>query len=371
LCERHNIVILREKYDIRVPELIKLYECKRSQIYQTIQNKKEIEATYNYAIRYKKELLTKKYFGSQQKEIFRIKSLTETGNKKKYQLDQNDPRIETIRKKYPHISVENNKESSSPKEKPIPKVVEPKLKVLSLGEKFQVLQMAENGVKVPEIMKKFNSARPTIYKIISEKDEILRRMEYEPESRKRLKMGKYEKINERILSYYAEKLKKNANDLSRQKLKIEALRIARELKNDDFTASNGWLECLIAKYGLKFSDGRRSYINPAKSSVKVESESEDNSSSQDNDDSVEIEVKFEDNETDQNSDIDQEMQIEYLEDSEEEEPEITESDVLKSFETIENYAQKKLQSNNAKFSVMLQCVQEIREIFVASLDSEA
>ena len=133
---------------------------------------------------------------------------------------------------------------------PSPVKTTPKSKFLTLKEKVEVIKeyemKEENGSKLPQrkLALKYGCGKSQIQNIIAKKDLILEEWKRYGGSpyRKRLKTRvKYEEVNQETWEYFKQALAEGI-PITGRTLKLKAKTVAETLGQDDFKASNGWLE---------------------------------------------------------------------------------------------------------------------------------
>ena len=126
--------------------------------------------------------------------------------------------------------------------------------VLTFGEKFQILQDMEANPELSfrQLAKRHNVGRTTIGQIA--KNRTFYRTQYgvyaESTRKKCTPITKYNSINDLVWRWYSD-ARDNGLLVSGSMVREKALNIAKELSENNFKASNGWLSSWQSRYNVK------------------------------------------------------------------------------------------------------------------------
>ena len=121
-------------------------------------------------------------------------------------------------------------------------------KVLTLEQRVEALKFLEQGKSSRDVTNIMGVGRTQIQNILKRKAEVLSEFESNAapdRKRKRHKTGN-EELNELCWKWFQDAVKRRIN-VTGPLLKEKALKFAKDLQNEDFKASNGWLESFDQK----------------------------------------------------------------------------------------------------------------------------
>ncbi|XP_045153483.1 CENP-B homolog protein 2-like [Echinops telfairi] len=126
-----------------------------------------------------------------------------------------------------------------------------KVRNLSLKEKLDVVKMiTEEKKTVKEAVIKFKCGKSQIYSIIKEKDKIIQKyMSSANINVKKGRDGNYAEINKSVFEWFLQASAQNI-PISGPILQAKAKEMAKLLKVDGFSASNGWLQSFKKNHGI-------------------------------------------------------------------------------------------------------------------------
>ncbi|XP_075403077.1 uncharacterized protein LOC142445284 [Tenrec ecaudatus] len=126
-----------------------------------------------------------------------------------------------------------------------------KVRNLSLKEKLDVVKMiTEEKKTVKEAVIKFKCGKSQIYSIIKEKDKIIEKyMSSANINVKKGRDGNYAEINKSVFEWFLQASAQNI-PISGPILQAKAKEMAKLLKVDGFSASNGWLQSFKKNHGI-------------------------------------------------------------------------------------------------------------------------
>ncbi|XP_075229645.1 uncharacterized protein LOC142329169 isoform X4 [Lycorma delicatula] len=139
--------------------------------------------------------------------------------------------------------------------------------VLTLEDRVRVILEKEKGLSNRKLATLFKCGKTQITRIIQSKDNIL--AEWEDNSNrgmKRKRDGKYSSVNCLLLEWYKSILSSNI-PINGPMLREKALEIAKQIGEDGFAASNGWLDRFRVRHNIQF---RTNCPEPTSSGVKNE-----------------------------------------------------------------------------------------------------
>ncbi|CAB0042470.1 unnamed protein product [Trichogramma brassicae] len=127
-----------------------------------------------------------------------------------------------------------------------------KLKCLSIGEKFNLIKELEKGqLSKKEVAKKFDIKPSTLSGILKNKEDVLKAFETESPNRKRKRGAEYDDIEEALIVWF-EQARQNNIPISGPIIQEKALSYAKLFNNDQFQASDGWLNNFKKRHGIVF-----------------------------------------------------------------------------------------------------------------------
>ena len=139
-----------------------------------------------------------------------------------------------------------------------------KRKKLSIEEKISVIEAVKRGSSQRSVAKLFDVSKTQVQHIIATKDELLLEHQESMNSNtpkpKRHRKTNNEEINEATLNWFYER-KANHLPLSGSMLQEKALELARQLNNQTFKASNGWLHAFIRRNNIVLKECAGSAAN--------------------------------------------------------------------------------------------------------------
>lgn len=139
-----------------------------------------------------------------------------------------------------------------------------KRKKLSIEEKISVIEAVKRGSSQRSVAKLFDVSKTQVQHIIATKDELLLEHQESMNSNtpkpKRHRKTNNEEINEATLNWFYER-KANHLPLSGSMLQEKALELARQLNNQTFKASNGWLHAFIRRNNIVLKECAGSVAN--------------------------------------------------------------------------------------------------------------
>ncbi|KAL7298934.1 hypothetical protein TKK_0008035 [Trichogramma kaykai] len=116
-----------------------------------------------------------------------------------------------------------------------------KLKCLSIGEKFNLIKELEKGqLSKKEVATKFDIKLSTLSGILKNKENVLNAFEIENANRERKRGAEYDDIEEALILWF-EQARQNDIPISGPIIQEKALSYAKLFNNDQFQASDGWL----------------------------------------------------------------------------------------------------------------------------------
>ncbi|XP_006882444.1 PREDICTED: tigger transposable element-derived protein 6-like [Elephantulus edwardii] len=132
--------------------------------------------------------------------------------------------------------------------------MEKRVRNLSLQEKFDVVKMiTEEKKTVKEAVVKFKCGKTQIYTIMKEKEKIIEKyMSSTNVNVKKERDGNYAEINRSVFEWFLQASARNI-PISGPILQAKAKEMAKFLKVDGFSASNGWLQSFKKKHGITSS----------------------------------------------------------------------------------------------------------------------
>ncbi|XP_060080036.1 uncharacterized protein LOC132559270 isoform X3 [Ylistrum balloti] len=125
---------------------------------------------------------------------------------------------------------------------------------LTLNQRIEVIRLSENGYSSRMLAKHFQVGRTQILRILKYKEKLLEVYEITPNKDQWKRIGRrteYEDINNRLWSWVQQLMASSASiRISGPLLREKALEIAKETKNTEFKASNGWLSSFLKRNSL-------------------------------------------------------------------------------------------------------------------------
>ena len=129
----------------------------------------------------------------------------------------------------------------------------PKRKFLTLVERVKVIELNNKNRSARKIAEDFGVGKTQVQNILKRKAEVLE--EYENNisgARKRLcRTSENDEINELCLKWFQDATKRRVL-VSGPLIQQQALKFARDLNNDTFKASNGWLDSFLKRNNIVF-----------------------------------------------------------------------------------------------------------------------
>ncbi|KAI8785883.1 tigger transposable element-derived protein 4 [Biomphalaria glabrata] len=123
---------------------------------------------------------------------------------------------------------------------------------LSLQDKLRLLRELDEGEgRKTNLAHKFGISKSTLSSIIATRSKIenaFRMAKFSP-NRKRLRMGKYSRLEDQLLAWYKKELE-SGSEVADALLENKAREFARHMNLDDFCASTGWLHRFKERKGL-------------------------------------------------------------------------------------------------------------------------
>lgn len=134
---------------------------------------------------------------------------------------------------------------------------EKKLRNLNLKEKVQVIKMVNEEKKnIKEVTAIYQCGKTQIYNIMKNKDEIMNKFllssKFEMKQIK-YRESKYRELNKILFDWYSSINPSNCV-MSGPIIKEKAKEVAKTLKLDTFTASNGWLASFRRRHNISFKE---------------------------------------------------------------------------------------------------------------------
>lgn len=128
-----------------------------------------------------------------------------------------------------------------------------KPQTLTLEKKIEVIKLHEKGTSARKIAQQFSVGKTQIQETLKRKAEYLSDFESnQPADRKRkIRSTGNEEVNELTWEWF-KKASAIKLPVSGPIIKEKALLVAKQLGNDDFKASNGWLESFIKRHNINF-----------------------------------------------------------------------------------------------------------------------
>lgn len=128
-----------------------------------------------------------------------------------------------------------------------------KYKALTLKQKLSAIEEVETGKLIKDVAEKYEIPANTLSNIRKHKDKIRRKIQKNPnmQSRKRLRTGKYDLIDNAIETFVSEARNNNV-PINGKIIREKAFQYGQALNCDEFNASNGWFEGLKNRIGLKW-----------------------------------------------------------------------------------------------------------------------
>lgn len=136
---------------------------------------------------------------------------------------------------------------------------------LSLEQRIEVLREHERGKSARKLAERFNCGRTQISKIIKEKDLILKEFEdFKFRGIKQLRHEKHVDVNKAVLEWFKSVRAKNI-PVSGPMIQQKAKEIADALGNENFSASNGWLDRFRVRNNITFRSlcGEAADVDPS------------------------------------------------------------------------------------------------------------
>ena len=127
------------------------------------------------------------------------------------------------------------------------------LKVLTLEQQVEAFKFLEQGKSSRDVANIMGKGRTKIQNILKRTAEVLSKFESNAasiEKRKQHKTGNKE-LNDLCLKWFQDAVKRRIN-VTGPLLKEKALKFAKDLQNEDFKASNGWLESFVKRHNIVF-----------------------------------------------------------------------------------------------------------------------
>ena len=123
---------------------------------------------------------------------------------------------------------------------------------LSLGDRVKLIDYAKKnpGVRTRRIAEIFKCGRTQVQAILKAKESIIADFETNaPASRKRSRGTRYQDVDDAVYEWYR-LARERLVPVSGPMLQAEALLLAKELGNESFKASNGWLQSFKQRHNI-------------------------------------------------------------------------------------------------------------------------
>ena len=126
-------------------------------------------------------------------------------------------------------------------------------KTLTLEERVKVINMNSSGKSCKKIAEELGVGKTQIQCIMKRKAEVLEDFESSTSLNRKRKMRKTgnEEINELLLKWFTDCTARRI-PVTGPLMKEKALQFASQLSNEDFKASNGWLDSFVKRNNIKF-----------------------------------------------------------------------------------------------------------------------
>jgi kinesin family protein 6/9 len=121
-----------------------------------------------------------------------------------------------------------------------------------------VIQLSERGISARKIAAEFNVGKTQIQNIVNKKNQFLEdfKNNASPDRKRRSYNNGNEQINKLSWTWYQDARERRIN-VTGALLQEKARKFARELGNDNFKASNGWLESFRHRHRITFTSKRK------------------------------------------------------------------------------------------------------------------
>lgn len=125
--------------------------------------------------------------------------------------------------------------------------------VLTLNERHEAIKLMESGLSARAVALKFNVGKTQMTNILKRKAEIINDIENNAPSDSKRKRQKTvnEDINDLCWKWFQDAVGRRVN-VTGPLLKMKALKFAKDLGNQNFTASNGWLASFTKRHNVVF-----------------------------------------------------------------------------------------------------------------------
>lgn len=125
---------------------------------------------------------------------------------------------------------------------------------LTLKDKCDILKRLEKGDKILHLSKEFNVGRATIHDIKKNKakiEDFFKNNETPSSVRKTLRTGEFPQVEDALYAWFIQERNRHSpisGEILKEKAKFFYNRI---MKNDDFRASDGWLDKFKRRFGIR------------------------------------------------------------------------------------------------------------------------
>lgn len=127
-----------------------------------------------------------------------------------------------------------------------------KRKVLTVGEKAEIIRTLENGEKNSEVCKKFGLSSSTVSTLWKNKDTILKAFQSNITESKRLKKSEKPDLDDALATWCT--AQRNAGlPLNGVVIKAQAIKIATELGYENFPCTNGWIDRFKNRHNITYT----------------------------------------------------------------------------------------------------------------------
>lgn len=127
-----------------------------------------------------------------------------------------------------------------------------KYNTLTIKNKLNAIKEIENGNAVKDVAKKYGVPPNTMSTILKNKEKIRSSIIQTPGllTRKRLRRGKFEKVD-RAVEHFITEARGNHVPINGKMIQDKAKQFGQAFNCNSFTASNGWFNRLKMRTGLK------------------------------------------------------------------------------------------------------------------------
>lgn len=141
-----------------------------------------------------------------------------------------------------------------------------KRKILTLEERVKVVKLNEKGDSARKIATLMDVGKTQIQSIIKDKETVINQWENGTDGKRKIlhaKRSLFCDLNDRVYEWFCSARSKNI-PISGKLIQEKALTIALEMNNDDFMASNGWLQKFQARHNIKCTilSGESAEVDP-------------------------------------------------------------------------------------------------------------